>query len=89
MGYGVNLLSFDWWVGSLFGNIYIAIMLIELFVLISVRKIVNITSIAFLIVLINSVFLLYGLFTGTAYILPAAVMGIITVVIAIIIARNF
>jgi hypothetical protein len=89
MVYETNLLSLQWWIGSLFGNMYLAMMIIELLVLVGARKMVNITSIAFIIVLINSVFLVYGIFAGTIYSLPAGLMALITVVIAIILAKNF
>jgi hypothetical protein len=89
MVYATNLLSLEWWIGSLFGDMYLAIMIIELLVLIGTRKMVNITSIAFVIVLINSIFLIYGIFLGTLISLSGGLLTLITVVVAIILAKNF
>lgn len=84
MIYETELLNPVWWVNSLFGNATLLIVLIEIWLLSFIRRIPNITSFAIILMGINGVILIFGIFGGEGLTLSQSLLGLMLVIFGII-----
>lgn len=82
--YETDLLNPIWWMDSLLGNTFIAIAVIQLFLLSYIRKIPNINTMSFVLVAINAVLLFYAVFRGEGASLGTGLLTLVILVWAVI-----
>ncbi len=82
--YETNLLDVTWWVNSLLGNWFLAVAVLQIWLLSYIRKIPNITTMSFILMAINGVLLVYGIFQGTGITLGTSLMALVMLIWAMI-----
>lgn len=89
MVYETDLLNPVWWVDSLLGSMSLLIIIVEFWILSFLRKIPNITLFSIVIMVINGLILLYGIFSGEGMVLSQSMLGLLILIFGIIAWSNY
>lgn len=82
--YETNLLDPIWWINSLLGNWFLAIAIVQLWLLSYIRKIPNITTMSFILIAINGILFFYGIFVGEGITIGTSLMALVMLIWALI-----
>lgn len=89
MTYTTELLNPMWWVNNLIGDVFLLVVLLEIWLLSFVRKIPNVKMISILLIGVNSLIMIYAIFVTEGITIGQSLLGVMILIFGIIAWSSF
>jgi len=89
MSYATELLDPMWWIGNLFGDVFLFVAIIEIFLLSFFRRIPNITTFSLILMGLNILVLIFGGLANEGITLGQGLLGLMIVIFGIMAWTNY
>ena len=84
MEYEIDILNPMWWIENLIGDVFLLLVFLEIWLLSFIRKIPNITTISIMMIGINSLIMIFAIFTTEGITLGQSLLGLLILIFGVI-----